>query len=87
LSPLDRIGPEELGVRELGAILAEGNDELILATNPPSRVKRRRISWARLQAPSACARAASRMGAHGGELEYVDGGTLAHALSGRRSFG
>src|SRR3984957_12557974 len=34
LSPLDGIGPEQLGVRELEAILAEGSvRELILATN------------------------------------------------------
>ena len=34
LSPLDGIGPEQLGVRELEAILAEGGvRELILATN------------------------------------------------------
>src|ERR1700753_719104 len=35
LSPLDGIGPEQLGVRELEAILAEGTvREVILATNP-----------------------------------------------------
>ena len=34
LSPLDGIGPEQLGMRELEAILAEGGvRELILATN------------------------------------------------------
>src|SRR5256886_15899777 len=34
LSPLDGIGPEQLGVRELEAILAQGGvRELILATN------------------------------------------------------
>src|SRR5256886_15588822 len=35
LSPLDGIGPEQLGVRELEALLNEGGvRELILATNP-----------------------------------------------------
>ena len=38
LSPLDGIGPEQLGVRELEAILAEGQvRELILATNSDGR--------------------------------------------------
>ncbi len=35
LSPLDGVGPDELGARELEALLAEGVvQELILATNP-----------------------------------------------------
>src|SRR5215471_1564709 len=35
LSPLDGVGPEQLGARELDAILAEGRvEEMILATNP-----------------------------------------------------
>jgi recombination protein RecR len=87
LSPLDGIGPEQLGIRELEAILGEGTvRELILATNPTVEgeatahflgelANRRGISASRI--------------AHGvpvgGELEYVDGGTLAHALAGRQT--
>src|SRR5216110_2659687 len=79
LSPLDGIGPEQLGVRELEAILAEGQvRELILATNSTVEGEltlRRGIRASRI--------------AHGvpvgGELEYVDGGTLAHALAGRQA--
>lgn len=89
LSPLDGIGPEQIGVRELEALLAEpGLREVILATNPTVEGE------ATAHFLSEIARrhgiAATRI-AHGvpigGELEYVDGGTLAHALAGRQSIG
>ena len=87
LSPLDGIGPEQLGVRELEAILNEGVvREVILATNPTVEGE----ATAHFLGELATKRGirASRI-AHGvpigGELEYVDGGTLAHALSGRQS--
>src|ERR1700726_332084 len=87
LSPLDRIGPDELGVRELAAILAEGVvRELILGTNPTVEGE----ATAHFLGELATRRGirASRI-AHGvpigGALEYVDGGTLAHALAGRQS--
>jgi recombination protein RecR len=89
LSPLDGIGPEQLGVRELEAILSEGSvRELILATNPTVEGE----ATAHFLGELATKRGirASRI-AHGvpmgGELEYVDGGTLAHALAGRQSVG
>ena len=88
LSPLDGIGPEQLGVRELEGLLDEGSvRELILATNPTVEGE----ATAHFLSDIAVKRGirASRI-AHGvpfgGELEYVDGGTLAHALSGRQSF-
>ncbi len=82
LSPLDRVGPEELGVRELTAILAEGGvRELILATNPTVEGEATAHFLGEIAASHGVR--ASRI-AHGvpigGELEYVDGGTLAHAL-------
>ncbi len=87
LSPLDGIGPEQLGVRDLEAILSEGDvRELILATNPTVEGE----ATAHFLGDLAMRRGirASRI-AHGvpigGELEYVDGGTLAHALAGRQS--
>ena len=87
LSPLDGIGPEQLGVRELEAVLNEGAvRELILATNPTVEGE----ATAHFLGDLATQRGvkASRI-AHGipigGELEYVDGGTLAHALAGRQS--
>jgi recombination protein RecR len=87
LSPLDGVGPEQLGIRELEAILEEGTvRELILATNPTVEGE----ATAHFLAELATRRGlrASRI-AHGvpigGELEYVDGGTLAHALTGRQT--
>jgi recombination protein RecR len=89
LSPLDGIGPEQLGARELEAILAEGQvHELILATNPTVEGE----ATAHFLSDLAQRRGirASRI-AHGvpigGELEYVDGSTLAHALAGRQLLG
>ncbi|HET7757509.1 MAG TPA: toprim domain-containing protein, partial [Steroidobacteraceae bacterium] len=89
LSPLDGIGPEQLGARELEAILAEGGvRELILATNSTVEGEATAHYLGELAARHRVR--ASRI-AHGvpvgGELEYVDGGTLAHALAGRQSLG
>jgi recombination protein RecR len=85
LSPLDGVGPDQLGARELEAILAEGQvQELILATNPTVEGEATAHFLGELAARRGVR--ASRI-AHGvpmgGELEYVDGGTLAHALAGR----
>ena len=87
LSPLDGVGPEQLGIRELEAILQEGTvRELILATNPTVEGEATAHFLAELSARRGLR--ASRI-AHGvpigGELEYVDGGTLAHALAGRQT--
>jgi recombination protein RecR len=85
LSPLDGIGPEALGLDMLEARLASGEiTELILATNPTVEGE------ATAHFISEMARAhgirATRI-AHGvpmgGELEYIDGGTLSHAFAGR----
>lgn len=89
LSPLDGIGPEQLGVLELEALLQEGRvRELILATNPTVEGEATAHFLSELAARRSIR--ASRI-AHGvpigGELEYVDGGTLAHALAGRQLFG
>jgi recombination protein RecR len=87
LSPLDGVGPEQLGSHELEAILAEGHvRELILATN--STVEGEATAHYLSEVAARHGIRASRI-AHGvpvgGELEYVDGGTLAHALAGRQS--
>jgi recombination protein RecR len=87
LSPLDGIGPEELGLSQLDAWLGQGEvTELIIATNPTVEGD----ATAHYLADLASQRGikASRI-AHGvplgGELEYVDGGTLSHAFYGRRT--
>ena len=85
LSPLDGIGPHELGLDILAKQLDSGEvTEVILATNPTvegeatahyisEMTKKRNIKTTRI--------------AHGvpigGELEYVNGSTLSHALDGR----
>jgi recombination protein RecR len=89
LSPLDGVGPEELGVAQLEAVLDEGDvQELILATNPTVEGDATAHFLGQLAARRGVR--ASRI-AHGvpvgGELEYVDGGTLAHALAGRQLLG
>lgn len=86
LSPLDGIGPEELGISILEERLADGNvKELIIATNPTVEGDATAHFLATLAGKNRVQ--ASRI-AHGvplgGELEYVDGGTLSHAFFGRR---
>ena len=86
LSPLDGIGPQELGLTTLEQRLAEGGiDEMIIATNPTVEGDATAHYLADLAARNGVE--ASRI-AHGvplgGELEYVDGGTLSHAFYGRR---
>lgn len=87
LSPLDGIGPEELGIELLEARLeSDPVQELIIATNPTVEGD----ATAHLLADIAAKHkvSPSRI-AHGvplgGELEYVDGGTLSHAFFGRRA--
>jgi recombination protein RecR len=85
LSPLDGIGPDELGIPLLERILNEGEvKEVILATNPT--VEGEATAHFISELASRGQIKSSRI-AHGvpvgGELEYVDGGTLAHALAGR----
>lgn len=86
LSPLDGIGPDELGVHEFEALFHSGEiKEVILATNPTVEGEATAHFFSELT--RARGASASRI-AHGvpvgGELEYVDGGTLAHAMAGRQ---
>ena len=87
LSPLDGIGPEQLGLRELEALLDEGAvRELILATNSTVEGEATAHYLGELAARRAIRATRIAYGVPvGGELEYVDGGTLAHALTGRQS--
>ncbi len=85
LSPLDGIGPSELGLDKLEQRLASGElQELILATNPT--VEGETTAHYIYEMAKAHNIAATRI-AHGvplgGELEFIDAGTLAHAFSGR----
>ena len=85
LSPLDGIGPEQLGLDLLGRQLAQGQtQELIIATNPS--VEGEATAYYLAEMARAHKIKVTRI-AHGvpmgGELEYVDSGTLSHAFSGR----
>ena len=87
LSPLDGLGPEELGLGLLSERLGEGEvEELILATNPT--VEGEATAHYLAQLARAAGIRPTRL-AHGvplgGELEYVDRGTLAHAFGSRQS--
>ena len=86
LSPIDGIGPAEIGLDDLQQrVIDEGVGEVILATNPTVEGEATAYYLADMLQPLGVG--VSRI-AHGvplgGELEYVDGSTLAHALSGRR---
>ena len=89
LSPIDNIGPDQLGLKNLFELVkTEGITEMILATNSTLEgeatsnyifeslkdIKTLQITRLALGVPL------------GGELEYVDGGTLMHAFSGRVNF-
>jgi len=87
LSPLDGIGPDELGLGKLEDRLQQGQvTELIIATNPTVEGDATAHYLSDLATRHSVQ--ASRI-AHGvplgGELEYVDGGTLSHAFFGRRA--
>jgi len=85
LSPLDGIGPGEIGLDQLGLLL-QGDQvkELILATNPT--VEGEATAHYISEMAQVHSIRVTRI-AHGvplgGELEYVDGGTLLHAFTDR----
>lgn len=85
LSPLDGIGPSDIGLDLLDYRLSQGDvEEVILATNPT--VEGEATAHYVAQLCKAHQVNASRI-AHGvpmgGELELVDGTTLSHSLLGR----
>ena len=86
LSPLDGIGPAELGLEQLERRLDEGEvAELILATS--STVEGEATAHYLAQMARERSIRATRIAQGvpmGGELEYVDGGTLARAMAARR---
>ncbi len=85
LSPIDGIGPNEIGMDELMARCGEEVEEVILALSSSVEgeatshyiselVKLKKIRVSRIAQGIPM----------GSELEYIDGGTLAHALNGRK---
>ena len=86
LSPIDGIGPEQIGISHLiERVKNESVSEVILATNPT--VEGEATAFYITSQLQVIGVTVSRI-AHGvplgGELEYVDVGTLAHALEGRQ---
>ncbi|WP_067522040.1 recombination mediator RecR [Endozoicomonas ascidiicola] len=86
LSPIDGIGPDDIGIDQLLQTATDNQvEEVILATNPT--VEGEATAHYIAEELKTLSVATSRI-AHGvplgGELEFVDGGTLAHALAGRK---
>jgi len=86
LSPIDGIGPSELGIDELLERCREGVTEVILAVSSSVEgeatahyiselIKLRHIQVSRIAQGIPI----------GGDLELVDGGTLGHAMNGRKT--
>ncbi len=87
LSPLDGIGPDELGIPQLVSLLDEKNiKEVILATNPTveGEATAHYLSQLAHDRDIHVTRLAHGIPL-GGELEYIDSGTLSHAFSGRET--
>lgn len=87
ISPIDKIGPEQLHVRELLARLgAEDIQEVIIATNPNIEGETTASYLARTIKPLGVtvSRLASGLPV-GGDLEYADELTLGRAIEARRA--
>lgn len=85
LSPIDGVGPEEVGIPELLTQVRDGAvREVILATNSTveGQATAHYIADALRDDDVRVSRIAQGVPL-GGELEYVDGGTLSHAFAGR----
>jgi recombination protein RecR len=89
LSPIDGIGPEQLGMHQLLEKVANTEiEEVIIACNP--NVEGDATAYYIAEQLKDSSAQVSRI-AHGvpvgGELEFVDGSTLTHAFVGRKSMG
>jgi len=85
LSPLDGLGPADIGLDKLAARIQQGIiKEIILATNPTveGEATAHYISEMAKKHGIKATRIAHGV-PFGGELEYIDSGTLSHAFSGR----
>ena len=87
ISPMDKIGPDQLRIRELiGRLGAEDIQEVIIATNPNIEGETTASYLARTIKPLgvAVSRLASGLPV-GGDLEYADELTLGRAIEARRT--
>lgn len=86
LSPLDGIGPDELGAEALEALLSDDVREAIVATGATVEGEATAHWIAECAARHDVRTTRIAYGVPvGGELEYVDGSTLARAFTGRRA--
>jgi recombination protein RecR len=85
LSPIDGIGPDQLGLEKLKDLSSKGSiKEVIIATNPTIEGEVTAQYIADLLPEYIVVSRIAHGVPMGGELEMIDGGTLTHALSGRR---
>lgn len=87
LSPIDGIGPEQLGIAQLLPRFASGEiREVIIATNPTVEGNATGHYIAELARQQGIPSTRLAQGVPvGGELEFIDAGTLRHAFGGRTS--
>ena len=85
LSPIDGLGPEELGIDQLVSRVSDGVNEVLLAVSSSveGEATVHYISEQLKSLPVSLTRIAQGIPL-GGELEYVDGGTLSRAIEGRK---
>lgn len=86
ISPLDRVGPEDLKIKELLGRLVDGSvQEVILATNTNVEGEATALYLTKILKPLGLkvSRIASGIPV-GGDLEYIDSMTLFRAIEGRR---
>ena len=86
ISPMNRVGPDDLSIKALVERVAEGGvEEVIMATNPDTEGEATAMYIARLLKPFGVRVTRLAYGIPvGGHLEFADEATLTRALEGRR---
>ena len=85
LSPMDGIGPDELGIKDLIKIIPnEGSEEVIVATSATVECDATAL-YSKENLKNVTVSRISYVMPIGWELDYVDGNTIARSITGRRS--
>lgn len=88
LSPLEGIGPDELGLDRLfDRVTSQGVSEVIVATNATAEGEATALYIARQLGDGVNVTRIAHGVPMGGGLEFTDEATLSHALEGRRAIG